>query len=642
MSPHDKKRKAMEGGAVKRPRVDLDEAVKGLGYNGFRPCQREIVENVLQGRDSFVLMPTGGGKSLCYQLPSVVMQRVCIVVSPLIALMKDQVEQCLKRGISARLITSAESAAAVGSILTDLASQAPKTRLLYVTPEQVSTPRFKAILQDLHTRSKLGLVAIDEAHCISSWGHDFRPAYRKLAILKRIVPSVPIMALTATATHTVQSDILNQLQLNQATRFTRSFNRPNLSYEVRYKSLLSGGMYADLLTFLKSDHGQGSGIIYAQRKITCDELASRLNKDGVTTVAYHAGLKADRRSAAQEDWTVGRVRLVVATVAFGMGIDKADVRFVIHHSMAKNMEAYYQESGRAGRDGKPSTVILYYSKDDAGLVRFLIGKERSNSTVEKRKAAMEAVESMIRYCETAVCRRKQLLQYFGEDVASDLCQRTCDVCGDSVRVEAQLAMIQLQPSGSSTFGAGALLHRPENDDQIEQWGESDSNSGSEAGSENEEERANEALASVPVVLKATVAEGATVTDVWQQLEKAEARLEKKSEPASKRDRIFNRSEQKSASIPFVPSRLRTKPLQLLPVAAKLDPVNTSSTVTRPKSDGLITAAVATSLPAFQTISMNVSSVSQRPASTVSSSSSLAPVPTLPSFDDFVKGLDKTK
>ncbi|EKX53795.1 hypothetical protein GUITHDRAFT_52059, partial [Guillardia theta CCMP2712] len=338
---------------------------QAFGLSDFRPLQKEAIHNVLGGKDVIVCLATGGGKSLCYQLPALVLPGVTVVISPLIALMQDQVFSLREKGIDAVLLNSTLSPTETRNILHRLwAIKHSPIKLLYVTPEALSGSTLFPYLNRLNEQNKLSLFAIDEAHCISSWGHDFRPAFRKLSILKRFYSKVPVIALTATATKRVRDDIASTLMLNNPEFLIATFNRPNITYEVRFKEQVpDSDVQGDIARFLSKMKGQ-CGIIYCFKRTECSEIAMYLKGKGFSIEAYHAGLKNDERSEILQNWTEGKIHIVAATVAFGMGIDKADVRFVIHQTMPKSMESFYQESGRAGRDGKPSVSVLYYSEDD--------------------------------------------------------------------------------------------------------------------------------------------------------------------------------------------------------------------------------------------------------------------------------------
>ncbi|HEX4265977.1 MAG TPA: RecQ family ATP-dependent DNA helicase [Verrucomicrobiae bacterium] len=377
-----------------------DTLKKYFGFTSFRPLQEEIIRDTLAGKDVFAVLPTGGGKSLCFQLPALIRPGLTVVVSPLIALMKDQVDALQAAGVPATFLNSSLAAGESRSRLRGLHNG--EYRLLYVAPERLMLSGF---LEDLK-RWNVGLFAIDEAHCISEWGHDFRPEYRQINSLRGVFPEVPLMALTATATERVRADIVTQLHLRNPACYTASFNRPNLTYRIAAKS----GAYEQILDFVRARRRE-SGIIYCQARKTADSLASKLNSDGIRAAAYHAGMETDDRSRSQEAFLRDEVRVVCATIAFGMGINKPNVRFVIHHDLPKNIEGYYQETGRAGRDGLPSECLLLFSPGDrVKYSRFI--DEMSNP--RERDIARAQLEQIVHYAECASCRRAFLLNYFGE------------------------------------------------------------------------------------------------------------------------------------------------------------------------------------------------------------------------------------
>jgi ATP-dependent DNA helicase RecQ len=396
----------------------LETALKHhFGYDQFRPGQRQVIESVLKNQDVLVVMPTGGGKSLCYQLPALLKLGVTVVVSPLIALMQDQVDSLKDNGIPATCLNSSfdyetlrrrEAALLNGDI-----------KLLYVSPERLVSPGFLQLLEQLSQRVGISCFAIDEAHCVSEWGHDFRPEYRQLSILRSHFPQVATMALTATATERVRQDILQQLMLRDPLIHVSSFNRHNLFYEVRPKGK---DAYRDLLQQVRSH--SGSGIIYCLSRRQVDELAIRLAQDGELVLPYHAGLSDEVRRENQTRFIRDDVRLMVATIAFGMGINKPDVRFVIHYDLPRNLESYYQESGRSGRDGEPAHCTIYFSYRDVATVDYLINQKTSE---DEQRIARQQLRQMIDYAESTVCRRQIQLSYFGETLS-----QTCDRCDNCI------------------------------------------------------------------------------------------------------------------------------------------------------------------------------------------------------------------
>lgn len=384
-----------------------------FGYSSFRPLQEDIIRDSLAGRDVFALLPTGGGKSLCFQLPALVRNGLTVVISPLIALMKDQVDSLRANGIAAACLNSSLEGDQRRAAWRDL--HQGRIRLLYVAPERL----FVGTLIEELKQWNLGAVAVDEAHCISEWGHDFRPEYRKLSDLRAEFPEVPFMALTATATERVRTDILNQLHLRDPATYVASFNRPNLHYKVLPKTQT----YSQILAFLKARPAD-SGIIYCASRNGTESLAAKLNADRIPTLAYHAGLETTTRSLNQERFLRDEVRVVCATVAFGMGINKPNVRFVIHHDLPKNLEGYYQETGRAGRDGLPAECILLFSAGDVAKQIVFIDEKTDE---QERQIARRQLQQMVHYAESAECRRVDLLKYFGEAYPANGCG-ACDNC----------------------------------------------------------------------------------------------------------------------------------------------------------------------------------------------------------------------
>jgi ATP-dependent DNA helicase RecQ len=391
---------------------------KHFGYDSFRPWQEAIVRDALAGRDVFAVLPTGGGKSLCFQLPALVRPGLTVVVSPLIALMKDQVDALLAAGIPATFLNSSLEAGA--SRVRYRGLYKGEYRLLYVSPERLLLSGF---IEDLE-KWNMNLLAVDEAHCVSDWGHDFRPEYRQIATLRTRYPDVPLMALTATATDRVRADITTQLDLRDPACYVASFNRPNLTYRVEAKAQA----YERTLSFLRA-HPQEGGIIYCQARKTADTLAARLVADGIAAAPYHAGMAPKDREKNQDAFLRDELQVICATIAFGMGINKPNVRFVIHHDLPKNMESYYQETGRAGRDGLPSECLLLYSPGDRmKYLRFIDEKPDP----EERQVARQQLERMIHYAECESCRRVDLLGYFGENYTGETDSNDSEDTFDSV------------------------------------------------------------------------------------------------------------------------------------------------------------------------------------------------------------------
>ena len=383
-----------------------------FGYDEFRPGQERVIANALTGRHSLVVMPTGSGKSLCYQLPALDQGGLTLVVSPLIALMKDQVDGLRANGIAADFLNSSLDHATAAAV--ERRARAGEIRLLYVAPERVSMPGFRRFLSTLDLR----LIAIDEAHCISEWGHDFRPDYRALSELRTQFPDTPVMALTATATQRVRQDIVAQLRLEGGAEFVSGFDRANLTYTVRQRQ----GAWDALLALLDQRPGQ-SAIIYCFSRKETAELAERLTGSGYPTVAYHAGLDVDTRRLTQERFIDDEVPIVAATIAFGMGIDKPNIRLVVHYALPKSIEGYYQETGRAGRDGQPSDCVLFFSEGDRARQEYFI----QGMSGDARAVAERQLRQMVEYGRLQSCRRRYLLAYFGETMTGAACGN-CDVC----------------------------------------------------------------------------------------------------------------------------------------------------------------------------------------------------------------------
>ena len=393
-----------------------DTLKKYFGFDTFKGDQKEIIQNLLDGNDTFVLMPTGGGKSLCYQLPSLMMEGVAIVISPLIALMKNQVDAMRhyseEDGV-AHFLNSSLNKSAIDQVKSDILSG--KTKLLYVAPESLTKEDNVEFLKNV----KISFYAVDEAHCISEWGHDFRPEYRRIRPIINMIGEAPIIALTATATQKVREDIKKILGMPDAKEYKSSFNRPNLYYEIRRKT---NDIDKDIIKFIKANSGK-SGIIYCLSRKKVEELAEILKANGINASAYHAGIDSAARSSVQDDFIKENIDVIVATIAFGMGIDKPDVRFVIHYDMPKSLEGYYQETGRAGRDGGEGQCIAFYSnKDMQKLRKFMQGKP-----VSEKDISDELLRETEAYAESAVCRRKSLLHYFGESYGEESCGN-CDNC----------------------------------------------------------------------------------------------------------------------------------------------------------------------------------------------------------------------
>ncbi len=415
--------------ANKTPLV-FDTLKKVFGFPSFRPNQEEIINQILDNKDVFAVMPTGGGKSLCYQLPAKLMDGTTLVISPLISLMKDQVDAAVENGISAAFINSSLTAKETALVFQDLRSNS--LDLLYIAPERFAMQNFLETLKTV----PISLFAIDEAHCISEWGHDFRPDYLSLSVIADTFPTVPVAAFTATATRKVQNDIIDKLALRTPFTIRASFNRPNLIYRVESKR----GLEKQLLDVLGKYKGE-PGIIYRTTRDSVTAMAEMLKLHGIKALPYHAGLPQEERKANQEAFNTDEINVIVATIAFGMGIDKSNVRFVIHADLPKNIEGYYQETGRSGRDGEPAECILYFGRGDIPKIKYFIDQIEDET---ERRVASDKLNKVVRYASHNVCRRRQLLAYFGEEYPDDNCG-TCDICTGNVErvditIDAQIIM----------------------------------------------------------------------------------------------------------------------------------------------------------------------------------------------------------
>ena len=424
----------------------FDALKRTFGFDDFRPNQESIIKSILNKRDVFAVMPTGGGKSLCYQLPAKLINGTAVVISPLISLMKDQVDAAVENGISAAFINSSLAPEETTSVFHRLKNNSLK--LLYIAPERFAMPNFLKILKTV----PISFFAIDEAHCISEWGHDFRPDYLSLSNIAGSFPSVPVSAFTATATQRVQNDIINKLGLRSPFIVRASFNRPNLFYRVENKR----GLESQLLEYLRK-HPDESGIIYRLTRDSVTSLAAMLTANGIKALPYHAGLAKEERKINQEAFSQDEVSVIVATIAFGMGIDKSNVRFVVHADLPKNIEGYYQETGRAGRDGEPADCVLFFGRGDIPKIRYFIDQVPDD---RERTIALEKLDRMTRYASHNVCRRSQLLGYFGEDYGEENCSN-CDICMGTVErvditIDAQILMSAMSRTGQR-FGVTHII-----------------------------------------------------------------------------------------------------------------------------------------------------------------------------------------
>ncbi|XP_008303712.1 ATP-dependent DNA helicase Q5 [Stegastes partitus] len=490
--------------------TSLKQALKThFGFDSFRSkLQEDVVKAVIRGdRDVFVCMPTGAGKSLCYQLPAMLAEGITLVISPLIALIQDQVDHLRDLNIPACSINSKLPAGERRLIMADLESSSPKLKLLYITPEMVASPTFQPCLNGLCSRSQLAYLAVDEAHCVSQWGHDFRPDYLKLGELRARLQGVPCLALTATAPKNVQEDIVQSLKMNLTLSFVTPVFRKNLHYDVIFRELLPNP-YVHLHAFIKKalaldsgSNGQGCGIVYCRTRDGCETVAYQLTKLGILSKAYHAGLKSGDRTEVQNEWMQGKVLVIVATISFGMGVDKANVRFVAHWNLAKSLASYYQESGRAGRDGLPSACRTYYSAKDKEQINFLIRQEvgrkqaKRGSAKESDKAAITDFEAMVLFCEKEGCRHDTISKFFGDQ--SPNCAGACDFCSNPKVVRAQLARAAVLSSNTHAaqsnkpkgpFGFQADLYEGGKKGYgFERFDEADGGSGEDDGTKRKKE-----------------------------------------------------------------------------------------------------------------------------------------------------------
>ena len=417
-----------------------------FGFHEFRPNQEAIINNVLYKKDVFAVMPTGGGKSLCYQLPAKIMTGTAVIVSPLISLMKDQVDAARQNGIAAAYLNSSLGSQEVSDLFRELRSN--KIELLYIAPERFAMPGFLDTLKSV----PISLFAIDEAHCISEWGHDFRPDYLSLSVIPKSFPDVPIAAFTATATPKVQEDICGKLGLRAPFLVRASFNRPNLYYQVERKTQVE----TQIIEFIRG-HPDEPGIIYRTTRDSVTDTADFLVRNGIKALPYHAGLSTDVRGKNQDAFNRDEAAVIVATIAFGMGIDKSNVRFVVHADLPKNIEGYYQETGRAGRDGEPAHCLLFFGMGDIPKIRFFIDQITDDT---ERSMSLEKLNQVVKFASHNVCRRRQLLGYFGEEYPVDNCGN-CDICTGSVEQfditrDAQIVMSAVSRT-QERFGIGHIV-----------------------------------------------------------------------------------------------------------------------------------------------------------------------------------------
>ena len=432
-----------------------------FGFDGFLPLQEEIIGAVMDGKDAFVLMPTGGGKSLCYQLPALALDGLTLVISPLISLMKDQVDALKTNGINAEFINSSLDQREVAEV--GERAHRGQIKILYIAPERAVLPGFQAFLKTLN----VSLIAIDEAHCVSEWGHEFRPAYRELQGLRQVCPKAPVIALTATATRRVRGDILSQLGLREPQIFASSFDRPSLTYSVEPKT----EAFSTLLGLVRKHQGE-SAIVYCLSRRATEETARSLSGQGFRAESYHGGMEPNDRRDVQERFIRDQLPIVVATIAFGMGIDKPDVRLVVHYDMPKSVEGYYQETGRAGRDGMPSERVLFYAPGDRAKHEYFINQLEDD---DEKERARDRVRRMLDFCTLTTCRRKYLLEYLGEEWPRTNCG-SCDVClspreSYDATESAQMLLSAVVRTGQR-FGAAHVINvlRGSKSKPVEKWG----------------------------------------------------------------------------------------------------------------------------------------------------------------------------
>ncbi|XP_063942177.1 ATP-dependent DNA helicase Q-like 2 isoform X2 [Daucus carota subsp. sativus] len=429
-----------------------DVRLNVFGITSYRANQREIINAIMSGRDVLVIMAAGGGKSLCYQLPAIMRDGVALIVSPLLSLIQDQVMGLAALGIPAYMLTSTTSKDNEKFIYKALEKGEGELKILYVTPEKISkSKRFMSKLEKCYNAGRLSLISIDEAHCCSQWGHDFRPDYKNLGILKTQFPSIPLIALTATATKKVQLDLMEMLRIPKCVKFVSTVNRPNLFYMVREKPSVGKMVIDEIAEFIQHSYSDNeSGIVYCFSRKECEQVAMELRGKGISADYYHADMEANSREKVHMRWSSGKLQVIVGTVAFGMGINKPDVRFVIHHTLSKSMETYYQESGRAGRDGLPSECLLYFRPADA---------QRQSSMVFYENCGLENLYGIVRYCQSKTeCRRSAFFGHFAEPLQD--CNEMCDNCSFSNEVK------ETDVSGHAKVMVSLLQDIQENDQRV--------------------------------------------------------------------------------------------------------------------------------------------------------------------------------